>query len=184
MTAVVGRAIAPIASSTNQLWPAFSPIGFAQVLDPILAAQADTRFRSLLARRLFQRFAPPLARIPLEHGYPPVPASPFNFWRFSPLLSHYGGKVINKVAAKLGAARKPAAPTSRPDDTALMRDTGIAEWRQSPLILQSGLFNEQALRNLFDKNSLTNGPRVEQWRRLMTLEALMRNIQTGGAKQS
>ncbi|MHB1360720.1 MAG: asparagine synthase-related protein [Rhodocyclaceae bacterium] len=166
-----------IASSTNQLWPAFSPIGFAQVLDPVLAARADTRFRSLLARRLFQRFAPPLARIPLEHGYPPVPASPFNLWRFSPLLSHYGGKVLNKVAAKLGVASKPAAPTSRPDDAALMRDTGIAEWRQSPLILQTGLFNEPALRNLLDKNSLTHGPRVEQWRRLMTLEALQRKVQ-------
>ena len=50
--------------------------------------------------RLFQRFALPLARIPLEHGYPPVPASLFNLWRFSPLLNHYGGKVINKVAAE------------------------------------------------------------------------------------
>ncbi|MBS3935897.1 MAG: hypothetical protein KGZ43_06965, partial [Sulfuritalea sp.] len=199
MTAVAGRAIVPIAgypnttqmdcvyyslrmqrwqgriaSSTNQLWPAIPPIGFAQVLDPILAAKADARFRSLLARRLFQRFAPPLARIPLEHGYPPTPASPFNLWRFSPLLSHYGGKVINKVAAKLGVAIKPAAPTTRPDDTALMRETGIAEWRQAPLILQSGPFDEQALRNLLDKNSLTSGPRAEQWRRLMTLEALLR----------
>lgn len=201
MTEVAGRAIQPIAgapnttqmdcvyyslrmqrwqgriaSSTNQLWPAFSPIGFNQVLDPILAAQADTRFRSLLARRLFQRFAPPLARIPLEHGYPPVPASPFNLWRFSPLLGHYGGKVINKVAAKLGVARKPAAPTARSNDTALMQETGIAEWRQAPLILQSGLFGEPALHSLLDKNSLTNGPRVEQWRRLVTLESLLGKI--------
>jgi len=199
MTEVAGRAIAPIAghpnttqmdcvyyslrmqrwqgriaSSTNQLWPAFSPIGFNQVLDPILAARANTRFRSLLARRLFQRFVPPLARIPLEHGYPPVPASLFNLWRFSPLLSHYGGKVINKVAAKLGVARKPAAPTARPVDTALLREIGIAEWQKSPLILQSGLFDELALRNLLDNNSLTNGPRAEQWRRLMTLEAVLR----------
>jgi len=208
MTEVAGRAIAPIAgypnttqmdcvyyrlrmqrwqgriaSSTNQLWPAFSPIGFAQVLDPILAAKADTRFRSLLARRLFQRFTPPLARIPLEHGYPPVPASIFNLWRFSPLLSHYGGKVINKVAAKLGGARKPAVQTARPDDTALLRETGIAEWRQSPLILQSGLFDDKALRNLLDQNSLTNGTRVEQWRRLMTLEALLRKNQSCDAIQ-
>jgi hypothetical protein len=150
-----------IASSTNQLWPAFSPIGFVQVLDPIFAARADTRFRSLLARRLFQRFTPKLANIPLEHGYPPVPASLFNLWRFSPLLCHYGGKVIHKVTAKLGMARKPAAPTVRPDDTTLLRETGIAEGRQVPRILQSGLFNEQALCNLLENNSLTSGPRVE-----------------------
>lgn len=201
MAAIAARAVAPIAdfpntsqmdcvyyslrmqrwqgritSATNQLWPAFSPIGFAQVLDPILAAKADTRFRSLLARRLFQRFAPPLARIPLEHGYPPVPVSPFNLWRFSPLLTHYGGKAINKVAAKLGMARKPATQTVRPDGTELLRKTGIAEWQQSPLILHSGLFDEQALRNLLDKNSLTSGSRVEQWRRLMTVEGLVRRV--------
>ena len=163
-----------IASSTNQLWPAFSPIGFNQVLDPILAAKADTRFRSLLARRLFQRLSPPLARIPLEHGYPPVPANLYNLWRFSPLLGHYGGKVWRKVSAKLGVSRKPAAPTVRLDDTALMRDTGIGEWQKLPLVLQSGLFDEQALRDQRDKNSLSNGPRMEQWRRLVTLEAVFR----------
>lgn len=173
-----------IASSTNQLWPAFSPIGFNQVLDPILAAKADTRFRSLLARRLFQRFALPLAHIPLEHGYPPVPANLFNLWRFSPLLSHYGGKVWNKVGAKLGMASKPVAPAVRPDDTALMHETGIEQWRQSPSILQSGLFDDQALCNLLDKNSLTHGPRVEQWRRLMTLEALARQVQQSDENRS
>lgn len=81
---------------------------------------------------------------------------------------------MNKVAAKLGMTRKPAALSVRPDDTALMHETGIAEWWQAPLILQSGLFNEQALRILLDMNSLTSGSRVEQWRRLMTLEALMK----------
>lgn len=80
------------------------------------------------------------------------------------------------MAAKLGMTYKPTAPTARPDDTALMRDTGIAEWQKSSLILQSGLFNEPALRNLLDNSNLTNGPRVEQWRRLMTLEALLQYV--------
>ncbi|NWG32049.1 MAG: hypothetical protein HXY29_11195 [Rhodocyclaceae bacterium] len=65
------------------------------------------------------------------------------------------------MTAKLGMARKPAAPTVRPDDTTLLRETGIAEGRQVPRILQSGLFNEQALCNLLENNSLTSGPRVE-----------------------
>ncbi len=165
-----------IASSTNQLWPAFSPIGFAQVLDPILAARADARFRSLLVRRLFQRFAPPLANIPLEHGYPPVPASPFNLWRFTPLLGHYGHKVWGKVAAKLGLHAKRVRPTALPDDSTLMRETGIAEWRQAPIMIQTGLFDEDALDKILGNNSSIRGPRFEQWRRLMTLEAVTRKL--------
>lgn len=163
-----------ITSSTNQLWPAFSPIGFAQVLDPILSAKAKTRFRSLLVRRFFERFTPQLARIPLEHGYPPMPANLFNLWRFSPLAMHYGGKIWNKLAAKIGMTSKTAPRTAQPDDKELMSEIGIWEWLQSPLILQSGLFDDKALHSLFEKNSLTSGSRVEQWRRMMTLEALVR----------
>ncbi|MDO8932728.1 MAG: hypothetical protein Q7U97_10065, partial [Rhodocyclaceae bacterium] len=167
-----------IASSTNQLWPAFSPIGFAQVLDPILAAKASTRFRSLLVRELFARFAPGLALIPLEHGYPPTPATPLNLWRFAPLLGHYGGKVLSKVSARLGIGKtKPAdaPPNARQHESAnFMRDTGISAWLNSPRLLQTGLFHPEHLRDLLAANSLVGTPRTEQWRRLVTLEALLR----------
>lgn len=64
----------------------------------------------------------------------------------------------------------------RRDDKAVMQKTGIARWRQSIHILQSGLFAKQAMRNLFDTISLTKGPREEQWRRLLTLDFLLRKF--------
>jgi asparagine synthase (glutamine-hydrolysing) len=206
MAAVAGRAIAPIAafpnttqmdcvyyslrmqrwqgritSATNQLWPAFSPIGFAQVLEPILAAKASTRFRSLFVRATFARFAPALARIPLEHGYPPMPAKLFNLWRFSPLLGHYGGKVWGKLAPRLGI--KPAAPASDPeqvrqfnaDAVSFLQASGIAAALESPLLLKSGLFQPDALRRYLTDN-IQGKFRSEQWRRLVTLEVLTRKL--------
>jgi asparagine synthase (glutamine-hydrolysing) len=172
-----------IASSTNQLWPAFSPIGFAQVLDPILAAQANTRFRSLLVRELFARYAPGLAQIPLEHGYPPMPATPLNLWRFSPLLGHYCGKVWSKVSAKLGVGRnQPTANTMQPaaqqaGHESFMRNTGLADWQLSPSILQTDIFHAAPLQKLLEANGLSGTPRAEQWRRLMTIEALLRKVE-------
>jgi hypothetical protein len=204
MAAVAGRAIAPIAdfpnttqmdcvyytlrmqrwqgritSATNQLWPAFSPIGFAQVLEPILAARAATRFRSLFVRETFTCFAPPLARIPLEHGYPPMPASLLNLWCFAPLVSHYGGKVWGKLAPRLGI--KPTLvidPTqARRDAEAqqFLQESGIASTLTAPRLLDSRIFETAALIKFLTTN-IPRKFRNEQWRRLVTLEALLRQI--------
>jgi len=169
-----------IASSTNQLWPAFSPIGFAQVLDPILAAKASTRFRSLFVRATFARFAPRLAHIPLEHGYPPMPATPLNLWRFSPLLSHYGGKVWGKLAPRLGIKFAPVVDQgqARQFNTAaekFLQDSGISAWLKTAQLLNTGLFQPEALRKYLTKN--TNSKfHNDQWRRLVTLEPLLRQM--------
>jgi hypothetical protein len=176
-----------IGSSTNQLWPAFPPIGFAQVLDPILAARAKTRFRSLLVRRLFARFAPRLSRLPLEHGYPPMPATAMNLWRFAPVLAHYGGKVVSKVSARLAAGNsarvaEPApALALRPENAAIFCDTDMAVWMRSPLLQETGLFRPEPLRAMLNPDGTASGGQVEQWRRLATVEALLRTV--GGLRR-
>ena len=204
MAAVAGRAIAPIASfpntsqmdclyyslrmqrwqgritsATNQLWPAFSPIGFAQVLEPILAAKASTRFRSLFVRATFARFSPVLASIPLEHGYPPMPANPLNLWRFSPLLGHYGGKVWGKLAPRMGIKPAPVVDheQARQFNAAsanFLQESGIGTWLESPQLLNTGLFHPDALHKYLVADTQAKF-RNEQWRRLGTLEALIRN---------
>jgi len=169
-----------IASSTNQLWPAFSPIGFAQVLNPILAAKASTRFRSLFVRATFARFSPRLANIPLEHGYPPMPANPLNLWRFSPLLGHYGGKVWGKLSLRLGIKPIPIVDyeQARQFDTAsasFLQESAISTWLESPQLLNTGLFQPDALHKHLTKN--TNSKfHNDQWRRLVTLEPLLRQM--------
>ena len=169
-----------ITSATNQLWPAFSPIGFAQVLEPILAAKASTRFRSLFVRATFARFSPRLASIPLEHGYPPMPANPLNLWRFSPLLGHYGGKVWGKLAPRMGI--KPALVVDHEQarqfnaaSANFLQESGIDKSLASPQLSNTELFHPDALRNYLVTN--TQGKfRNEQWRRLVTLEALTRKL--------
>jgi asparagine synthase (glutamine-hydrolysing) len=207
MAAVAGRAIAPldgfpnttqmdcvyyslrmqrwqgrIASTTQQLWPAFSPIAFAEVLEPILAAKASTRFRSLFVRASLARYAPRLADIPLEHGYPPQPATPFNFWRFAPLVGHYGGKVWGKLAPRLGIRTVPQVDFAQAEHFkaqahAFLEASGIDAWLAAPRLADSGLFAADALLAFLNANPVA-GLRKDQWRRLMTLEALARAVET------
>ena len=172
-----------IASSTNQLWPAFSPTGFAQILDPILAAKAGARFRSLLVRKVLARFSPGLSRIPLEHGYPPMPATPLNLWRFSPLIGHYAGKVLSRLTARsgVGQSMKAAAhplPTQaqHPDNSLLFRETGLQGWLSEPMLSETGMFCSDRLLALLDPHGVSGGVHVDQWRRLVTLEFLLRRI--------
>ena len=172
-----------IASSTNQLWPAFSPTGFAQVLDPLLTAKTNTRFRSLLVRKVLARFSPALSRIPLEHGYPPMPATPLTLWRFAPLIGHYGGKVLSKVSARVGLAQaayggEGAALVQgwRSGYSTLFSEAGMSDWMREPVLLDTGLFHSGALRTILDLNGITAGTNAEQWRRLVTLESLLRRM--------
>lgn len=169
-----------IASSTNQIWPSISPIGFPEVLDPILAAKAKGRFGSLLARTIFERHAPQLACIPLEHGYPPCRVTPLTIWKFTPLANYYAKKVFERLlrpfAAQLTSNGSDSAPTPslRESNAKLFADCSIDDWLENPFLLEAGFFNENRLRAVMDPGRSIGGRALEQWRRLLTLEALLR----------
>ena len=169
-----------IASSTNQIWQSISPIGFPEVLDPILATEAKGRFGSLLARTVFEKHAPQLARIPLEHGYPPCRATLLNIWKFTPLANYYAKKVCEKLFRRFTALQTPKRTNSRPSPSLreskaqLFADCLIDDWLEDPVLLETGFFNENRLRAIMDPRRSIGGRALEQWRRLLTLEALLR----------
>ncbi|MGH8597527.1 MAG: hypothetical protein ACREXT_12795, partial [Gammaproteobacteria bacterium] len=163
-----------IASTTNQIWPALSPLGFPSVLAPVLSARADARFRSLLARTLFARHHPLLADIPLEHGYPPCPARLTNLYRFWPVAAHYGGKVREKISAKFARVdRNAAPPAASARYPALFAELPVAEWLRAPKLLESGLFAPPVLAFLDPRHPLS-GRAVDQWQRLLSIEWSLR----------
>lgn len=86
-----------IASSTNKLWPCLSPFMFRSVVETMLQATSAVRKRSLLVRKMLARYVPAVAEFPLEHGYPAMPATPLNSWRFWPICPYYAGKVAQKA---------------------------------------------------------------------------------------
>lgn len=173
-----------IASSTNQLWPAISPLGFSEVLDPILATKASARFGSLLDRVYFERHASRLACIPLEHGYPPCRITPFNFWLFSPLLGYYLGRVRSKLADRLFSPESASSVVDQANIPALrharlFEEWGMEMWFSSLRLAECGLFDEAFLLAACDPHRVCSGSARDGWQRLMTLEALLRLTPSG-----
>ncbi len=169
-----------IASCTNQLWPSFSPLCFSEALDPILEARASARFRSLLVRALLARHSPRLAAVPLEHGYPPCPATLFNLPRFAPLVGHYADKVLGKIAQRLGTRTQTSTPdasatlTPRAAYAELFSALPLADWLAAPALCDSGLVVPERLVQALDPDRPRRGSDLEQWRRLATVETLLR----------
>jgi asparagine synthase (glutamine-hydrolysing) len=170
-----------IASATNQLWPSISPFGFAEALEPILSAKVSARFRSLLARELISKYAPKLATIPLEAGYPPCPATLANLHRFAPMVGSYARRAARKIGRKLGVIAQGSTPetstvlTPREAFAGLFGELPLGDWLGAPLLQDSGFFAPERLAAALDPDRPRRGGDIEQWRRLVTLEMLLRD---------
>lgn len=161
-----------IASSTNRIWPAISPFAFRAILQPILEAKTQARLRNLLVRTMFANYLPSLGKLPLEHGYPAMPATLSNIHQFTPLVLHYGGRVFNKV-------------TRRWQKTTLAKMLGKQHLglEDSPLIAlfevsnlsESGIFNPERLQQFMGETG--HQFHSAQWRRLITLEMTIAKVE-------
>ena len=164
-----------IASSTNQIWPALSPFGFHSVLTPMLSARANTRFRSLLARAMLAKKNNLLATIPLEHGYPPCPANVTNLHRFLPAATHYGSKVMERMRLPLLPPAPPdAAPSVAARYSLIFNATPLRDWLLRPSILETGFFETEPLMSFLDPAQPLGGRKLEQWRRVVSVECSLR----------
>lgn len=169
-----------IASNTNQIWPALSPLGFTHVLSPILAAVPSARFRSLMPRYIFSKWNPALASIPLEHGYPPAVATLGNVHKFAPILGSYYDKVVQKLATRMGRAKHAVAanvPSLAERFGDLLNAPGCSLLK-APELLASGLFEEERLLHFLNQSTPISGPTLEQWQRLVSLEYTLQKFHT------
>ena len=165
-----------IASSTNRLWPCLSPFLFRPVLETVLQTRAYLRQRSLLIRRMLAELQPRMAEFPLEHGYPALPVTWKNFYRFWPLLGYYGTKVLSKMAHQIG--RNWLSQTS-PIDYDLIR---LQLWSEEevqellrPTAMELGcLVDPAALNNFIQRSRQKNFPFNKQWVWILSLEYTLR----------
>jgi hypothetical protein len=175
-----------IASSTNRIWPCLSPFMFRSVLETMLAIQVRLRRRGLVVRQMLAEFRPDWAAVPLEHGYPAMPATWKSLHRFLPMLEHYGGKAWSKAFGNLGRRR---AANATPSDSVPIRLQlwsedevhSILDFRTMKL---NGLLEAAALRN-FLKQSQERSFRFEaEWNRLLSLEYTQRILARAQIKRS
>jgi hypothetical protein len=166
-----------IASSTNRIWPCLSPFMFRSVLEVMLQAHWRARRNSLLIRDMLSKFTPDWANFPLEDGTPCLPVTWKNFYRFAPLGSYYGDKIIKRAARLMGMAY--GARSSPRDEPARIHLWSQEEVRST---LEPGAMR---LRDLLLPERLSAFMRSSQsrdfifdaqWNRLLTLECTLRAL--------
>ena len=165
-----------IASSTNQIWPCLSPMMFRSVLEVMLAVQPEARKRSLLPREMFEKFQPILARHPLEHGYPAMPASLINLYRFWPVIPHYIGRIRKKL---LGKPHVQAAITSErvlSQREMLWQDVAVQDTLNPATMHLAEVLDEAALGKFLKDSRAPEFAYTEQWCRMLTLEIALRRL--------
>jgi len=167
-----------IASSTDQLWPCLSPFLFRSVLEVMLSSSPGVRKRSLLVRKMLAQFQPKLARHPLEHGYPAMPATLGNLHRFWPLLPYYGGKVKQKAArfiGKRGTSPAPRAELSTRER--LWREAAVSEILNPATMRVASILDGSTLVSFLERSRQPEFSQDEQWSRLLSLEVALRRLE-------
>jgi hypothetical protein len=151
-----------IASSTSRIWPTVSPFAFRSVIEPVLEAETGARFRSLLIRTFLAKRLPLLAAIPLEAGYPAVPARLNNLHLFYPVVSHYASRVY----AKFVRTARRTSDTPRPADES--SGFGVEDVDE---LVSSGTFAPDAVRGFLD-----GAKRDGRHSRLATIALVLRKV--------
>jgi hypothetical protein len=167
-----------IASSTNQIWPCLSPFMLRPVLEVMLQTQSKFRRRSLLIRMMLHRFQPMWANIPLEHGYPALPADWTNLHRFFPLAGYYGRKILGRVVSKAGYIRAEAPNSTRLSSPFVqLRDDEqirvLLDWKRMRC---SSVLDENALLRFLEQSRERGFGYRDEWCRLLTLELALESI--------
>lgn len=165
-----------IASSTNQIWPCLSPMMFRSVLEVMLAAQPEARKRSLLPREMFARFQPTIAKQPMEHGYPAMPATLGNLYQFWPVVPYYMGRVWKKLLGKYSAKAAPVAARIPTQREALWQDAAVREALNPAAMHLAALCDADALAKFLSDSQLPEFAYTEQWCRMLTLEIALRRL--------
>lgn len=156
-----------IASSTTRIWPCLSPFMFRSVLETMLQASHRLRSRSLLIRRMLAAYQPAIAAYPMEHGYPPLPATWKTLPRFWPLIPYYGSRVAEKLRQRFGLNGTPSTPEcAKP----LSSDPSIEELLVPARMEAASVLDGDALRVFLEAARREGFTKRALWNRLLTLE--------------
>jgi hypothetical protein len=166
-----------IATSTNQVWPCLSPFGFRSVLEAVLQTRARLRLRSLLIRQLLAQYQPRLADVRLDHrGYPALPATWRNLYRFWPLPIYFAKRVLSKGIRVMSGGRRTANRQASPVAAHLLlwQDEEVKELLHSPTMRLTRLLPQAPLADFLSRSRQPQFPFSEQWARLLGLELSLR----------
>ena len=159
-----------IASATDRLWPALSPMIARDVLGATLSTRPAMRARDHLARAVLARYAPLLARLPLERGGPAMPRRIGNCWRFTPELLRFARRAAAKLVGRSGRTlEETAAPR-----LALWRSDRIRDTLDADRMVLGDHVDRRELGRLLERMRADTLARELDFGNLLALEIALR----------
>jgi len=164
-----------IASSTNQVWPCLSLFMLRSVLETILMIKANLRQRSLLSRRVMSDFEPRLGEFPLEHGFPALPVTWRNAYRFWPVFGYYGKRILAKASRRTGWKRSSATlvPGNLPPRLKLWREEEVQKLLDPGEMKLGRVADRKALGSFLSNSKRQDFPFDGQWASMLSLECAL-----------
>jgi len=98
-----------IASATNRIWPAISPLLARGAVAEALAVEPRRRLGARLFRELFRRFPHAIRDVPLESGFPPRGFGLLSAWCAVPGIAAAPGRFARRAWRRLGRGRRLGA---------------------------------------------------------------------------
>ena len=92
--------IGSIASATNQIWPPASPLLQRASLNAVLSLDPKMRLNGKIMRQMYALCSKTLSTYPLENGFPPVPISLSNWWRYVPGIMSVPSTLRRRLQAR------------------------------------------------------------------------------------
>lgn len=170
-----------IACSTNRLWPCLSPFMMRTALETVLQSKASLRTRSLMIRKMLSKHAAAFGNIRLELGYPAVPVTWYNVFRFWRILPFYGGKIVQRI----GPSRTHRPAPHATSNSGLAGDPGVRQLLDLKSMRLASVLDEDAVHNLVTENAVASGAaQNSQWRQLVTLEYTLKRVDAETARNA
>lgn len=164
-----------LASATNRVWPALSPMLFREPVEIALHASVALRLNSRMARRLLARFDAQLAGLPTADGGPALPINLRTLPRFAPLGSQLaarlGQRVKRSLSKKIKRRNTSTAVKQAPLD--ILRLEEVADALNPEAMRTADLYQQPALQTVC--SAIFNGQQPEpRIGRVLTLEQVAR----------
>lgn len=165
-----------IASATNQIWPCLSFFLLRSVLDVMLMLDSTDRSNSYIVRRILVEMQPRLANYPLDSGYPAIPLTWQNFYRFWPIFPMYGNRAANKVLRLLGRGSASSDKDPSPPRLLLWKDHAVRELLGKEHLLCADILESKKLADFLQRSTQREFPYERQWSRLLSLEVALHKL--------
>jgi hypothetical protein len=103
-----------------------------------------------------------------------MPFSLKNVHRFLPLIPYFADRATQKIQSRFQPSSKAIAPSALERQPLLCTNTEIKNWMNEPLLAETGLFDRDKLLLAISSNRPQSERMHQLWRRLITLEAALR----------